>query len=121
MRYALLFCLAACNACGPTLEPIAPSARLAQLWAETESCSGLRGDFSAVRIYVTTNISGVAGSDYRLRSAYFRPGAIEDDGLVIHEWMHFLQFMNSDTTDFTSRGHPPELAAKCPRATMWEN
>lgn len=121
MRYALLLCLAACNACGPTLEPIRPDARLVQLWAETEACSGLRGDFSRVAVYVTTNVSGSAGADYRKRAAYFRPGAVEDDGLVMHEWLHMLDFMNSDTTDFSPRGHPTALAAKCPRVTFWED
>lgn len=119
--FRLLFIALLIVGCAESVSPEAPPASYRVLWEEAESCSGLKGDFTQWRWVFTTAIPGSAGIDYRNRLIMVRPGARDADGFVLHEMLHALQFATSDTSNFSPRGHPPELAVKCPRVMFWED
>lgn len=89
---------------------IEPPPAYALWWKVTEACSGLRGDFSAVRWYVVPNVSTIAdGSDQSLGMWYsdgnriVLAGAREMDARVVrHEMLHALVGPSS------GGGHPAE-------------
>lgn len=74
-------------------EPYENSA-FAQMWSEVEQCSGLRGDFSAVRFYVVPHFSSEQGV---VKGQWYRPHRIvlavswkNHPPTIKHEMMHDL-------------------------------
>lgn len=95
------------------LERIVPPSAYRVWWAETESCSGVQGDFERVRFYLVRAPVGGTGRWFPCESEegalcsglwraphdiYLAPALVESERLVKHEMLHDLVRV---------AGHPP--------------
>lgn len=106
-RLLLVLALTACGSDIMGLREAVPydSPILRPLWQEIEACSGVRGDFDAVRFYLAPN--GIkrdgewAGGlwDQNGNKIYLTPPYKDDPRTIKHEEMHAL---------LQTRDHPPQ-------------
>jgi hypothetical protein len=102
-------------------EPAFPSSQYARWWAETENCSGLRGDMTAIAWYVVPDASSFSteiGEKVGLWSRSTEGARVvlagkfaRNELVVRHEMLHAL---------LGQTGHPPEYFTRRCHLT-WDN